>query len=377
MRVHAAWVATFGLILGLAVGTAPAQAADPLSGSLDYAGHQVTWSVSGASAAPAELADRYDGVVSAGTTVTFAGSMTFSIGKNAVTNLSQNASLTGASSTSFSGRVGEGTYATPFSLTTTAQESGTTGVVGYITATVASRNCNDWGVCGGPSVTIDLAVVKGVVTPQKGQKQMIAAAYRCMAGYLKEANGHKFSKWTSRGSMDIYRSALVGLVIDVNPGNLRGTANAQYLDGVVTVRQDPRTLTAAECEAFGKTLWEEVSHSIEDGHGDVGYTDSEDRKEARVDYMLEMDETANILTQLEDQARKGASAAKLAKIWKVYAKNVKAAYNKGVARGYTPQPKQLREWFGWEMAPVQIKRNYLSGKFLPGPEGKNLRKALS
>lgn len=367
-----------GLVLGYTVVAAPVvAAADPLSGNQESGGHTISWSVTGASAAPAELAAQYDGVVSAGTKVTFSGSMAFSIGKGYVTNLSQEASLTGATTKSFSQRVGEGTYTTPFSLSAVASGSGTSGVVGSMTATVASRNCNDSGVCGGPRVTIDLAVVRGPVTPQPGQRMMIAAAYRCMAIYLKDANGHKFSKWTSRGSKQIYRTTLAGLVIDVNPGALRGTANAQYLDGVVTLRKDPRKLTADECKDIGKTMFEEVSHAIEDARGDVGYLDTEDRKEARVDYMLELDETANILTQLEEQARKGAPAAKLAGIWKVYAKNVKKAYNKAVRRGYTPNPAELKEWFGWEMSPVQIKKNYLSGAFLPGPAGKNLRKALS
>lgn len=83
-------------------------AADPLTGSVDYAGHQMSWSVGGASAAPSELADRYDGVVQAGSTVTFTGSMTLSLGPRSATNLSQYASLSGAQGVSFSQRVGEG-----------------------------------------------------------------------------------------------------------------------------------------------------------------------------------------------------------------------------------------------------------------------------
>lgn len=367
--------ATAGLLLTSLV-AGPARAADPLAGSVDYAGHRMSWSVTGASAAPADLADRYDGVVQAGTSVTFSGSMTFGLGPRSVTNLSQSADLTGSKGVTFSQRVGEGTYTLPYSLQAIATGSGTTGVIGSMTATVSSRNCNDWGLCGGPTVTIDLAVIKGPLTPQKGQKQMIAAAYRCLADYLQSANGHRFSKWTSRGSKDLYRATLVGLVVDVNPGALRGTANAQYLDGVITVRKDPRTLSAGDCAEFGKTMWEEVSHAIEDIHGDIGLTDSEDRKEARVDYMLEMDETANILIGLEQQARRGASVDKLRRIWKLYAKNVRAAHNKAVRRGYVPDVKQLHDWFGWDMSPVQIKRKYLSGQFLPGPQGKNLRKAL-
>ena len=99
-------------------------------------------------------------------------------------------------------------------------------------------------------MTIDLAIVRGTATPPptgqtpKGQKQMLAAAYRCLSQYLQEANGHKFSKWTSRGSKDLYRATLLDQVVEVNPGALRGSANAQYLDGVITVRKDPRTLTS-------------------------------------------------------------------------------------------------------------------------------------
>ncbi len=308
-----------------------------------------------------------------GQAVTFSGSASFSIGKGYVTNLSQQASLTGAQSVSFSKRVGEGTYPLPFNLTVTPQAP-PAGETHSLTATVSSRNCNDSGVCAGPSVTVNIAIVGAAV--QKGQLQMIAASYRCLKGYLAAASGHRFSTWTSRGSQDIYRSTLAGLVIEVNPSKLRGTANAQYLDGVVTLRKDPRTLTAAECRDLGTTLWEEVSHAIEDSHGDVGWFQDEDRREARVDYMLEMDETWPILERLEMKARKGAKAKELATLWKLYTKKVRKATQKAVSRGYQPDRKQLREWFGWEMNPLTIKRNYKSGKFLPGPQGEELRKAL-
>ena len=62
---------------------------------------------------------------------------------------------------------------------------------------------------------------------------MLAAAYRCLSQYLQEANGHKFSKWTSRGSKDLYRAILLDQVVEVNPGALlagkrtRGMARRQ------------------------------------------------------------------------------------------------------------------------------------------------------
>jgi hypothetical protein len=95
--------------------------------------------------------------------------MSYTIGAGGVTNLTQSASLSGAaSSVSFSQRVGEGSYTTPFSLTTVAPKvpkgwSGKAGdVIGTITAAASSRNCNDSGMCGGPSITLNLAVVAGL-----------------------------------------------------------------------------------------------------------------------------------------------------------------------------------------------------------------------
>ncbi|MBK6763982.1 MAG: hypothetical protein IPG68_12250 [Micrococcales bacterium] len=135
----------------------------PLSGTQEAGGHTLTWSMSGASAPPAELAGSYDGVVRPGATVTFTGSASFSIGKGYVTNLSQGASLSGTDGASFSERVGEGTYTLPYSLSARApkatEEDKIGDVIGYISASASSRNCNDYGVCGGPRVSLSLAVV--------------------------------------------------------------------------------------------------------------------------------------------------------------------------------------------------------------------------
>lgn len=95
--------------------------------------------------------------------VTFSGSAAFSIGKGYVTNLSQSGLLSGTDGASFYERVGEGTYTLPFSLATTAPKAADANkigdVIGYISASVSSRNCNDWGLCGGPSARLSLAVV--------------------------------------------------------------------------------------------------------------------------------------------------------------------------------------------------------------------------
>ncbi|MCU0277706.1 MAG: hypothetical protein MUE31_02315 [Candidatus Nanopelagicales bacterium] len=138
-------------------------AGTPLSGTQEAGGHTISWSLSGASAAPAELAGSYDGVIAAGATVTFSGSATFTLGQGYVTNLSQSASLSGADSASFSDRVGGGSYTLPYSLSIRAPKATDTDkigdVIGYVSASVSSRNCNDYGVCDGPSASLSLAVL--------------------------------------------------------------------------------------------------------------------------------------------------------------------------------------------------------------------------
>lgn len=154
------------LILGttpVAFGDGSHLAATPFSGTQQAGGHTLTWSLSGAQAPPADLVGSYDGVVPAGATVTFSGSATFVIGQGYVTNLSQDASLSGTDGASFSQRVGGGTFTLPYSLSTRApkatDEDKVGDVIGYLSASVSSRNCNDWGVCEGPSVSFSLAVV--------------------------------------------------------------------------------------------------------------------------------------------------------------------------------------------------------------------------
>ncbi len=150
------------LIIGTTA-TTFAETGTPFSGTQESGGHTLTWSLSGATAPPPELAGSYDGVVRAGSTVTLSGSAVFTIGQGYVTNLSQSASLSGTDGASFSQRVGGGTYTLPYSLSTTAPKPDADDkigdVIGYISASVSSRNCNDYGVCGGPSVSFSLAVV--------------------------------------------------------------------------------------------------------------------------------------------------------------------------------------------------------------------------
>lgn len=136
-----------------------------LSGTLVSGGHTLTYAVGGAATA-SDAYEGYDAVVKAGGTVTLVGAMTYSIDGGA-TLLSQSASLTGTDGvTGYSGDyVTDGTYTTPFTLATKAPKVDGKGVVRSIYASVRSRNCNYWGVCGGPTVSVSIGVLgKGTDT---------------------------------------------------------------------------------------------------------------------------------------------------------------------------------------------------------------------
>ncbi len=176
MMVRGVGVVLAGALACAAFVAAPVEAAAPaadrpgLSGSLSYGGNTVTWATGGVGAVPAsrpDLAAAYDGIVKAGDTVTFSGGMSFSIPAGAVTNLSQRASLSGGGTSptaGFSQRVGEGTYTTPFALSVrapwvkgiTPQEN---GVAATMVAYAESKNCNDYGVCGGVTVSLTFAIM--------------------------------------------------------------------------------------------------------------------------------------------------------------------------------------------------------------------------
>ncbi len=143
-----------------------------VSGSFEGDGHTLTYTVTGVEPDENDQPYNHTGTVTSDT-VTVSGTATFTIGEGLVTNLSMGASLSVAGVTDqaswppegVDGRVGDTTITFPFSLTVEVPEApepvpgaeptpGATPVP-WTTATftVYSRNCNDWGVCGGPSAS--------------------------------------------------------------------------------------------------------------------------------------------------------------------------------------------------------------------------------
>lgn len=159
-----------------------------LSGTISADGHTLTWATGGVSAVPSnrpDLAEQYDGVVAGGAAVSFTGTMDFTIAQGFVTNLSQSASMSGAAnsppSATYSGRVGGTTVSTPFALSgrapwTKDMTAADNGVAATLVLSASSRNCNDYGVCGGPGVELVIAVMKtGAGGPTENKPPIIKA----------------------------------------------------------------------------------------------------------------------------------------------------------------------------------------------------------
>ena len=173
-----------GLLLGavwlLAAGptgiASPVEAGGGVSDTLSYGGHTLTYTVSGVTAGPDDKPTHRSGTVT-GKTVSVSGSATFAIDKSGVTNLAMGAdlSVSGGESKSASwppkgtdGRISGQTVNFPFNLEVTippapSPEAGLFPTAApspgaspepYATVSfsISSKNCNDYGVCGGPAV---------------------------------------------------------------------------------------------------------------------------------------------------------------------------------------------------------------------------------
>jgi hypothetical protein len=208
-------------------------------------------------------------------------------------------------------------------------------------------------------------------------KTLQGAAYEQMKTFMQAFDKDGFAKVTDLGAAKTYKAMLAGLTLEVDP-TLTGVAQYDPTTKTLTFSKDPRKVTGAARAAMGETVWHEVTHAIEDEHGDIGYFDNEAYAERNIDYMTYVARSAlPWLEQLERQAKKGASVAKLKALWQKYLKAMDAAAKLPSTTQYPPDLGLMKTWFGFAATPADIKAAYLSGKALPGKQGANLRKALA
>jgi hypothetical protein len=176
--------ATFCVLLGLWwLAFAPSATAVPadISESFDAGdGHTLTYTVSGVQPDENDQPAHHTGTVTADR-VTLSGTATFVIGEGVVTNLGMSASIAVGDQHAeaswppegVSGTVSNTTITFPFELTVEVPDppepipgseptpNATPTPYAALSFSVSSRNCNDWGVCGGPSADGSFAVFPG------------------------------------------------------------------------------------------------------------------------------------------------------------------------------------------------------------------------
>jgi hypothetical protein len=240
--------------------------------------------------------------------------------------------------------------------------------------TRGARGLTRWGV--GVAVVI-AALACAIPASAAAPKTLQGAAYEQMKSFMQAFDKDGFAKVTDLGTARTYKATLAGLTLVVD-SSIKGVAQYDPKTKTLTFSKDPRKVTAAGKAAMGETVWHEVTHAIEDEHGDIGFFDNEAYAERNVDYMTSVARGAlPWLEQLEKQAKKGASVAKLKALWQKYLKAMDAAGKLPSTTQYPPDLDLMKTWFGFSATPAEIKAAYLSGKALPGKQGANLRKALA
>lgn len=227
------------------------------------------------------------------------------------------------------------------------------------------------------AVAVSLALALGPALPTgAATTTMEASAYGHMKKFMGAYDSAGFSRVVKIGNLTTYRATLTSVELRVNP-NLDSVAEYDPKTKTITFSKDPRTIGSSESLAFGETVWHEITHAIEDAHGDIGYFDSEEYAERNTDYMTHVARVAlPLLRKMEKDALAGLSAAKLEVRWRAFVKQVGVASTLPSTKAYPPNYEIMRQWFGFQVNPEQIKKMYLTNKAFSYPKWSRLRTAL-
>ena len=203
------------------------------------------------------------------------------------------------------------------------------------------------------------------------------AAYGLLKKFMSEYDGTGFSKVVKIGKLATYKTTLnEDVAVRIDP-NLSAVAQYDPQTKTITFSKDPRTVKSSDSMAFGETVWHELTHAIEDAHGDIGALNTEAYAERNVDYMTYVIRIAlPNLEKMESKAKGGSKAAKLDPYWDKFIKKLGNASALTSSAGYPPDLETMREWFGFQVDPEQIRAMYLTNKAFSSKKWAELRKAL-
>jgi hypothetical protein len=179
--------------------------------------------------------------------------------------------------------------------------------------------------------------------------------------HLNKYKKFHFSKSMSLGNLKTYRKALSEVKITIDP-NYSNIAKYDADNKIIILKKDPRKVKGPIADKLAANIWHEVTHRIEDQHGDIGYLDSVHYAERNIEYMEHVEIHLDKLVRLEKTAKKSGSQRKMLKLWNSFLINLSNAYSEPIFKDYPPDFDLLRDWMGFRCDVNKIKKYYKSGK---------------
>lgn len=206
------------------------------------------------------------------------------------------------------------------------------------------------------------------------------ATWKVFMTYVaSQKSSSAYTKAVRLWSLSFYREAFNNLVSIVVDPEMKDAG--VYTCGTYEVRipKDPRgSLTTGERESLGETVWHELTHAIEDRHGDCGALDTYMYQERHVDYMSQVNWKAlPKLERMESYAREGRSVGAVRAMWLDFINEMEWAYIRSGMGVYPKSMANLMPWFGFSVHVERIRKHYASGKALKGAAGTLLKRAVS
>ncbi len=186
-------------------------------------------------------------------------------------------------------------------------------------------------------MSILVSLLAGVTTQGIAATPTIqGAAYGHLKNLMSQYDKAGFSRVVRIGNKATYRTTLSSINVKVDT-SLKPLAVYDPNTKTITFSKDPRKVTASESLAFGETCWHELTHAIEDAHGDIGLFDNAAYAERNIDYMTHVARVPlPILQKMEKDALRGVSAAKLEARWRSFVRQIAAASTLPSNREYPP-----------------------------------------
>jgi hypothetical protein len=189
-----------------------------------------------------------------------------------------------------------------------------------------------------------------------------SASYGLMKEFMEKYNANGFAKVVSIGDISIYKKALLNVKIQVNP-KLKSLALYDPKNEILVLSKNPLTVKKSERLNLGNSVWHEVTHRIEDEHGDIGYFDGKLYAERNTEYMTYVANAAlPYLELLEKNAKGKTDVATMKKMWAAFVKKVNGTSALPEVKKYPPNAKTLKDWFGFKFNVNDIRKLYESGK---------------